>query len=55
MLAGIGVKNKAVVGIFNGPVVCFNIGIGLIFLARVVVLVNNFPSSCFDFFAVEYR
>jgi hypothetical protein len=39
-------QNKAVVGIFNGPVVYVNVGIGLIFLARAVVLVKNFTFGC---------
>jgi hypothetical protein len=37
--------NKAIVGVFNGPVVYVNLGIVLIFLARVVVLVKNFTST----------
>jgi hypothetical protein len=40
--------NKAVVGVFNGPVVYVNAGVALIFLARAVALVKNFASSsCF--------
>jgi hypothetical protein len=42
--------NKAIVGVFNGPVVYVNVGIAFIFLARVVVLVKNFTSSYFDIF-----
>jgi hypothetical protein len=37
--------NKAIVGVFNGPVGYVNVGIMLIFLARAVVLVKNFTSS----------
>jgi hypothetical protein len=47
--------NKAIVGVFNGPVVYVNVGIVLIFLARVVVLVKNFTSSRFFWGATEYR
>jgi hypothetical protein len=35
-------QNNAIVSVFNGSVVYFNVGIGLIFLARVVVIVKNF-------------
>jgi hypothetical protein len=60
ILAGIEVKtSKAILGVFNGKVVCCNAGVGggLIFLARAVVLVNNFTSTCFEILilAVEYR
>jgi hypothetical protein len=42
--------NKAIVGVFN-------VGIVLIFLAKVVVLVKNFTSSYVEkiILAVEYR
>jgi hypothetical protein len=48
--------NKAI-GVFNGPVVFVNVGTILIFLARVVVLVKNFTSTCVEkvILAVEYR
>jgi hypothetical protein len=44
--------NKAIVGLFNGPVVYVNVGVVLIFLARVVALVKNLTSGYryFDFF-----
>jgi hypothetical protein len=52
-------QNKAIVGVFNGPVVYryYNAGIVLVFLARVVVLVKNFTSTYFEkqILAVEYR
>jgi hypothetical protein len=50
-------ENKAIAGVFNGPVVYVNVGPVLIFLARVVVLVKNFASSYFEEekLAVEYR
>ena len=35
-------QNKAIVSVFNGPVIYFNVVVVLIFLARVVVLVANF-------------
>ena len=35
-------QNKALVSVFNGPVSSFNVGVVLIFLARIVVLVTNF-------------
>jgi hypothetical protein len=41
-------QNKAVVSVFNGSVVYCNVGIVLIFLARVVVLVKNFTSAYFS-------
>jgi hypothetical protein len=49
--------NKAIVGVFNGPVVYVNVGTVLIFLARVVVLVKKFTSTYFEKInlAVEYR
>jgi hypothetical protein len=40
--------NKAIVGVLNGPVVYVNVGIVLIFLARVVILAKNFTSSYFE-------
>jgi hypothetical protein len=50
-------QNKAVVGVFNGSVAYCNVGIVLIFLARVVVLVKKFTSSYFGniILAVECR
>jgi hypothetical protein len=50
-------ENKAIVGVFNGPVVYVNLGIVLIFLARVVVVVKNSNSTYFEniILAVEYR
>jgi hypothetical protein len=49
--------NKAIVGVFNGPVVYVNVGFVLIFLARIVVLVKNFTSGYFEkiILAVENR
>ena len=35
-------QNKAIVSVFNGPVIYFHVVLVLIFLARVVVLVANF-------------
>ena len=35
-------QNKAIVSVFNGPVIYFNAVVVLIFLARVVLLVANF-------------
>ena len=35
-------QNKAIVSVFHGPVIYFQIIVVLIFLARVVVLVANF-------------
>jgi hypothetical protein len=35
-------KNKAIVSVFNGPVIYFHVVVVLIFLARIVVLVANF-------------
>jgi hypothetical protein len=51
ILAGIRIRywgqNKVtIVGVFNGPVVYCNVGVVL--LARAVVLVNNFTSSYFE-------
>jgi hypothetical protein len=40
-------QNKAIVGVFNGSVVYCNVGIVLIFLARVVVLVKKISSAYF--------
>ena len=37
-------QNKAIVSVFNGPVIYFNVLVVLIFFARVVVLVANFIS-----------
>jgi hypothetical protein len=50
-------QNKAVVSDFSGSVVHCNVGIVLIFLARVVAPVTNFTSSYFGkiILAVEYR
>jgi hypothetical protein len=50
-------QNKAIVSVFYGSVVYFNVVTVLIFLARVVVLVKNFTSSYFEkiILAVEYR
>ena len=38
-------QNKAIVSVFNGPVIYFNAVVVLIFLARAVVLVANFISD----------
>ena len=35
-------QNKAIVSVFHGPVIYFNVMVVLIFLARVVVFVANF-------------
>ena len=35
-------QNKAIVSVFHGPVIYFQVIVVLIFLARVVVLVANF-------------
>ena len=35
-------QTKAIVSVFNGPVTYFNVGVVLIFLARIVVLFTNF-------------
>ena len=35
-------QNKAVVSVFNGPVIYFNVVVVLILLARIVVLATNF-------------
>jgi hypothetical protein len=43
-------QNKEIVSVFNGSVVCFDVGIGLTFLGRSCitrVLVKNFTSSYF--------
>jgi hypothetical protein len=40
-------QNKEIVSVFNGSVVYFNVGIGLIFLVGVVVPVKNFTSNYF--------
>jgi hypothetical protein len=44
------------VGVFNRPVVQFDVGIRLIFLARTVVLAKKFAFSCFEqmLLAVKY-
>ena len=34
-------QNKAIVSVFNGPVIYFNVGVVIIVLARIVVLVTN--------------
>jgi hypothetical protein len=49
---GIGVKKKAIVGVFNGSVVYCNVGVVLIFLAKAVVIVKEFTSSGFFFFLI---
>ena len=35
-------QNKAILSVFNGPVIYFNVVVVLIFLPRIVVLVANF-------------
>jgi hypothetical protein len=50
-------QNKAKVGVFNGSLVYYNVGIVLIFLARIVLIAKNFTSTYFEkiILAVEYR
>jgi hypothetical protein len=41
-------QNKAIVGIFNGSVVYYNVVNVLVFLARVIVVVKKLTSNYFE-------
>jgi hypothetical protein len=50
-------QNKEIVSVFNGSVVCFDVGIGLTFLGRCCSNRHGrqFQLLCEKFLAVEYR